>query len=681
MTPASAVSGKQHSGNAGPVVSTEVARPVTTKTLAAIGLDPDALDQTADPCDDFYQFACGNWIASTEIPNDKPLAMRSFVATTDRNLEFERTVLEQARTKPGDDSIMKQLGTYYGSCMDEATLDKVGLRAIQPLLAVAESVKDLSTLSAAIGALHASGLQALFELEPTQDSADARNVIAGIDQGGIGLPDRDYYLKADEPTKKIRAAYRAFVAKMLVAAGRSATAAAKSADAIIALETEIAKVSKDKVALRDPKTTYNKIDRSGVASAMRRFDWDAFWPRIGLGDVRDVTVTSPEFLAGVDALLAKTPMNLWRDYLAAYIVSATSAFTSTAIEKQRFEFVSVLTGTTQQEPRWRRCTQHTIRALGDLLGQAFVRAKFGGSSKVGAEQQVHSIVAAMKRNLAALPWMDAATKAQAYTKLQAMTYQIGYPAKWRSYALPLDAKTWGANALAANAAERARQLAKIGKPVDRNDWAIPAVTANAYYDPQLNGMVFPAGILQPPLFQIDASIPVNLGGMGVVVGHELTHGFDDQGAQYDAAGNLRDWWDPDTQKQFVERTRCVIDQYASYTVADGTAINGANTVGENIADIGGVKLALAGYRSLRAAAPDRVVADGFTEDQQFFLAFGQAWCAKARPDYEKLLVTVDVHSPPRWRVNGALAATPDFAKAFQCKAGAKMAPSKPCVVW
>lgn len=657
------------------------AKPVTTRSLAAIGLDPEALDRTADPCDDFYQFACGNWIAHTEIPADKPAAMRSFVSIQDRNLEYERTVLEKARTNPGDDVVLKQLGAYYGSCMDEAAIDKIGLRAIQPLLAAANTVKDTKSLSAAIGTLHAYGLQALFEVEPTQDSADARNVIADIDQAGIGLPDRDYYLKDDDQTKKIRAAYHDYVVQVLVDAGRSTAAATKSADTIIALETEIAKVSKDKVARRDPKGTYNKIDREGVAKAMGHFDWNGFWARIGLGDVKGITVTSPEFLAGVDALLTNVPAPVWRDYLTAYIVRATAPYISTAIEKQRFKFFSVLTGTQEQEPRWKRCAKHTTHALGDLLGQAFVRDKFAGSSKAGAEQQVHAIVAAMAQNLAALPWMDAATKANALTKLNAMTYQIGYPKKWRSYAFPLDVKTWGANALAADAAETARQLAKIGKPVDRDDWQMTAETVNAYYDPQLNGMVFPAGILQPPFYNVDASIPVNLGGMGMVVGHELTHGFDDQGAQYDAEGNLKDWWQPDTQKQFVERTRCVIDQYSKYEVAGGTPINGANTVGENIADIGGVKLALAGYRSLRADAPDRVVADGFTEDQQFFLSLGQAWCAKLRPDYEKLRATVDVHSPPRWRVNGALSATPDFARAFSCKAGSKMKPAKQCVVW
>ena len=359
----------------------------------------------------------------------------------------------------------------------------------------------------------------------------------------------------------------------------------------------------------------------------------------------------------------------------------SSRFITPDLEKAQFEFWSTnLTGQKEQEPRWKRCVERTDHALGDVLGQIFVRDRFGGQSKQAAEEQVHAIVAAMGQNLSALPWMDDTTKKLAAEKLGKMAYQIGYPSKWKSYDFKVDGKTWGANALAAMHAAVMRDLGKIGKPVDKDDWQMTTPTVNAYYDAGLNTMVFPAGILQPPFYSVDASIPVNLGAMGMVVGHELTHGFDDQGALYDGDGNLRDWWAADTAKQFQSRTKCVIDQYSSYMVGD-TKVNGANTVGENIADIGGIKLALAAYRSLRAPAADTVVADGFTEDQQFFLAFGQAWCAKATPKFEKLLVSTDPHSPAQWRVDGTLQATPEFAKAFSCKAGARMAPQKACVVW
>jgi putative endopeptidase len=363
------------------------------------------------------------------------------------------------------------------------------------------------------------------------------------------------------------------------------------------------------------------------------------------------------------------------------LVSNAAGSLTTKLEQTQFKFYAALTGQAEMTARWKRCVRRTDGALGDLLGQVFVRDRFGGQSKTAAEEQVHAIVAAMDANLDALPWMDPATRTRAKAKLAAMTYQIGYPKKWKQYPFKLDPKAWGANALAARRFETTRQNAKIGKPVDKDDWQMTVPQVDAYYDPQLNGMVFPAGILQPPFYSVDASIPVNLGAIGVVVGHELTHGFDDQGAQYDAVGNMTNWWQPETEQQFKARTQCVVDQYNQYEVSGGGHLSGANTLGENIADIGGVKLALAGYRALRASAPDTVVADGFTEDQQFFLGFGQAWCAKMRPDFEKLLANVDVHSPGKWRVNGSLQATPEFGKAFRCKASAKMSPAKPCVVW
>jgi putative endopeptidase len=664
---------------AAPAAEPVSTKPVTNRTLAQIGLDPDALDRTADPCDDFYQFACGAWIKKTEIPADKPIAMRSFVAIEDRNLEYEHTLLEQARSHPGDDPASRQLGAFYGSCMDEPAIERAGMAPLRPLLAVIDNVKDLRSLSQAIAALHASGVQVLFTLGPVQDSADARRVIAGIDQGGLGLPDRDYYLNSDDASKALRGAYQSYAESLLGLLGRRD--ARRQAAEIVALETEIAKVSKDKVARRDPRGTYNKIDRAGVAKALPRLAWDAFWAALDLKDVQDVTVTSPAFLSGLDPLLASVKPELWRAYLAFHLARQTAALSVRRLEETAFKFESALTGQPELPPRWKRCVAHTEEALGDLVGQAFVRDRFGGASKAAAEDQIHAIVAAMTANLESLPWMDAATKAKAKAKLTAMTYQIGYPKKWRTYGFKIDPRAWTSNALAARKAEQARQRAKISRPVDKDDWTMTAPQVNASYDPQLNGMVFPAGILQPPFYSVEASVPVNLGGMGMVVGHELTHGFDDQGAQYDALGNLVNWWQPDTAKQFQQRTQCVIDQYSSYEVSGNTKLNGANTVGENIADIGGVKLALAAYRQLRSVAPDTVVADGFTEDQQFFLGFGQAWCAKMRPDFEKLLATVDVHSPARWRVNGTLSATPDFARAFRCKPGAKMVPARQCVVW
>jgi putative endopeptidase len=653
--------------------------PVVTRSLAAIGLDPDAIDRTADPCDDFYQFACGGWTSRAEIPADRPIVMRGIMSIVDRNLEYEHALLEGLRANPGGDPAAHQLGAFYGSCTDEAAIERQGLAALRPALAAIDKIRDLRSLATALGQLHASGVPALFELASTQDAADAQSMIAGIDQGGLGLPDRDYYLNDDEPSRTVRAAYLAYAETLLAAIGHRA--AHQAAVEIVALETRIARISLDKVAHRDARGTYHKLDRAGLAQAMPRLDWRAFWVAVGLPGVREITVASPALLVGLNELLGAIRPETWRSYLAFHVAADAAGWSATRVlDDARFKLSSTLTGQPELPPRWKRCIELTERGLGDLIGQAFVRDRFGGASRIAAETYVHAIVAAMTANLDALPWMDPATKVRAQAKLDAMTYQIGYPRTWKTYEFRIDPKAWAANAFAARRAEAARDLAKIGVPVDRDDWLVSAADVTAYYLPQLNTMSFPAGILQPPFYSASAAIPVNLGAMGVVVGHELTHGFDDQGAQYDGAGNLVNWWEPDTQRQFEQRTRCVIDQYSGYRAA-GTRLDGAHTVGEDLADIGGVKLALAACHQLRAGAPAAVIADGFTEDQQFFLGFGQAWCAVMRPDYERLITNIDPHPPARWRVNGALSATPEFASAFHCKAGAKMVPIPQCVVW
>jgi len=653
-------------------------KPVTTATLASIGLDPDALDRKADPCDDFYQFACGGWIAKTEIAADKPVAMRSFVDIEDRNRDFLHGSFE--KLAKGKDPVAKQIGDYYASCMDEPGIEKAGLAPIAALRATIDKIKDIKSLSSTIATLHAASVGVIFTMVPTQDAKDARNVIAGIDQGGLGLPDRDYYLKDDEQNMTVRAGYLGYVTQMLTLLGRKPDVAKTEATAILMLETELAKVSKDKVARRDPKTMYNKIDKAGVAKAMPSFDWANYWKVQGLDKVDGVDVSSPAFLEGVDKLLAQTKPETWRAYLTFHLASSTSGLLPKRFEEAQFKFVQALTGQPEMEARWKRCVDQTDGALGDLVGQIFVKERFPGESRSAAASYVHAISDAMAVNLTQLPWMDATTKTRADEKRKAMSYQIGYPKKWRTYDFKIDRKSWGANAVAARKFGRARSMAKIGKPVDREDWDLSASTVNAFYNGSLNSMTFPAGILQPPFYAVGNSIAVNLGAMGMVVGHELTHGFDDQGSQFDAVGNLTNRWQPATEKKFKERTQCVIDQYSQYEVS-GVKLNGANTVGENIADIGGIKLAFSAYRKLRSTAADTVVADGFTEDQQFFLSFAQAWCSKARPDYEKLLAAVDVHSPSKWRVNGTASATPEFSKAFRCQAGAKLAPAKQCIVW
>ncbi|HET9621227.1 MAG TPA: M13 family metallopeptidase [Kofleriaceae bacterium] len=660
---------------------TAPAKPITMKSLTAIGLDPGALDRTSDPCDDFFQFACGGWIQRTQIAADRTEQMRVFEAIIDHNLAYEHTLLEGLRGQASQDVTHQQLAAFYASCMDEPAIERAGLAPLRPALAVIDQVKDPRSLTAALASLHAAGFDPLFTLGPRQDAADAVHVIARLEQGGLGLPDRDYYLATDAASAAARTAYLAFAEAALTAIGRPTAVARREAADVLALETTLARLSKDKVTRRDPHGNYNKIDRAGVARAVPHLDWDAYWAGVGLRHVQSVVVDAPGFFAGLDPLVTATPAATWRAYLAVQVLHQAAPFAARALEEPAFALDSALSGQPELPPRWKRCVQHTERALGELIGQAFVHDRLSAASRAAAEDAIHAVVAAMTTNLETLPWMDDTTRARAREKLAAMTYQIGGPRRWRTYPIKLDARTWTANMLAARRAERARLLAQIDHPVDRDAWKITPVAVNAYYDDQINSMVFPAGILQPPLYAVEAALAVNLGGLGMVVGHELTHGFDDQGAQYDAAGNLANWWQADTAAQFAARTKCVIDQYAAYEVAGGTKLDGAHTVGENIADIGGVKLAFAAYRALRATAADSVVADGFTEDQQFFLGFGQAWCAVQRPDFERWSVAVDDHATPRWRVNGSLAATPEFARAFHCRTGARLAPAAPCVVW
>jgi putative endopeptidase len=647
-------------------------KPVKNSTLAAIGLDPDALDRNADPCDDFYQFACGGWIAKTQIDADKPMAMRSFIDIEERNYAYLHDLLDKAAKTKGD-----KLGAFYGSCMDTAAITKAGLKPIQPTLATIAKIKDAKSLSAAITKLQMAGSNAVFGFGPTEDFADATKVIVGLGQAGLGLPDRDYYLDADK--KPILDAYQNTVSELLVFAGHKADAAKQEAADVIGLETEIAKLWLDKVARRDPKRVYNKIDREGVEKLLPSFAWAPFWKAMGVTS-KDVTVDSKEFFAGLEGLMKSTKPQTWKNYLTAFAIVDNAPFLDEKVEDITFKLEQKLTGAPEQRPRWKRCVDRTTSGLRDLVAQAFVRDRFPGASKAAAEDEVHAISAAMKANINTLAWMDAATKQKAQQKLDAMAYHIGYPATWLTYSFKIDPKNWGANGLAGRRAETVRQVAKIGKPRNREDWEIPASMVNAFYNPTHNKMVFPAGILQKPFYSVDSSVAVNLGAMGMVVGHELTHGFDDQGSQFDDVGNMKNWWQPETEKQFKQRTQCVIDQYSGYTIA-GVKLNGALTVGENIADIGGVKLAFAAYKSLRASAPETIVADGFTEDQQFFLSTGQAWCAKSRPEFEKMLASVDPHSPPKWRIDGTLADSPDFAKAFRCKLGSKMRPQKACSVW
>ena len=649
--------------------------------LAEVGLDPDALDRTADPCQDFYQYACGNWIKKAQIPADRPMTSRSFVAITDRNEEALKKILEDAKASPGSDPVLQKIGAYYGACMDEAALEKQGLKGIQPLLDVVKKVKDTKTLVSALAELHRRKVWALFSIGEEQDYGDATRMLAQLDQNGLGLPDRDDYFRDDDRSKKIRDTYLGHVEKMLGFAGIGAKDAKKAAADVMALETALAKVSKTRVERRDPAGLYNKIDRKGLEKTAPLVGWDGYFAGVGFPDILHVNVTSVPFFEGMNKLVESTKPAVWKSYLTWHVLRSAAGALPKAVEDEAFRMEATITGQKEQRPRWKRCVAATDAALGELLAQPFVKKYFTPESKEATERYIAEVSRAFGDEVDKIEWMDPATKSKAREKLSKMAYLIGYPGKWRTYDFPIDPASFRRSALEARAFDLGYKLSKVGKPVDRERWGMTPPTVNAYYRGTMNHMVFPAGILQPPFFDVKAHVPVNLGAMGMVVGHELTHGFDDKGSRFDALGNLANWWTDDVRKKFNERTDCVVKQYAEYEVLPGVKLDRKLTLGENIADNGGVKLAFSAYRAMRKGAEEVLLADGFTEDQQFFLSAGQIWCIKMTDEIASQRAQKDTHSHPRFRVNGALSNNAAFAEAFQCKEGDAMRRKDACTVW
>ena len=653
--------------------------PVKAMSLKEAGVNPANLDRAADACVDFYQFSCGGLIKNVEIPADKS-AWGPAYELQENTEGLLRETLERAAKSAGGDAVTKKLGAFHAACMDEAAIEKQGTKPLSPLLAVVAKVKDVKSLYAAVTALHKQHIFALFDITSQQDFKDATLVIAGLDQNGLGLPERDYYLEEDQKAKDTRAFYLGHIERILTLAGDKPAAAKSAAAEVLRLETAIAKLAQDKVTRRDPYKIYNKVDRKGLSEAARRFPWDEYFKALGFPEIKDVSVNSVSYFSGIDALMISEKPETFRHYLRWLVLSTQASRLGQAFVAERFSMRSKLTGQKEIEPRWRRCVHAADDALGELLAQEYVKAKFDSESKRAAEGLIKSIRAAMKVELASLPWMDPATRAAAEEKLTRMNDKIGYPSAWRSYDFEIG-KDYATNMLASDAFELARTLKKVGKPVDRQEWQMTPPTVNAYYDPSLNEMVFPAGILQPPFFAKTYAAAVNFGATGGVMGHELTHGFDDEGSQFDGAGNLRNWWSEATAKRFAEQTGCVVDQYSGYDAVPGVKLNGKLTAGENIADIGGVKLAWTAFREARKGATETINADGLTEDQLFFVAFAQSWCQKERPELLELMARTNPHSPPRWRVNGVLADVPAFAEVFSCKEGTPMRPAKVCTVW
>ena len=648
------------------------------------GFNIDSLDRNADPCSDFYQFACGNWIHNHPLPADRT-RFGTFDQLDEYNAAVLRELLEGAskQAKAGNaDAVTQKIGDYYAACMDESAIEARGLSSIKPLLDQIRSMKSKSDLAGVLANLHPLGLDAFFGFGSITDPKDAQRVIAATDQGGIGLPERDFYLRDGDKSAQLRKEYVSHIARMLRTAGRPERDATRSAQEIMALETELAKISMDVVTRRDPEKLYNPSTREKFLSSSRAFNWSLYLRGIDPPEFETINHVSPPFLKGMDAVLQSESLDVIKDYLTWQLLHALSTELPHEFQVEEFHFYGqVLGGAKEQRPRWKRCVNYTDAQLGEALGQVYVKAAFGPESKERMQTMVKALKTALHDDVSTLDWMGPETKKQAVAKLEAMIDKIGYPDKWRDYSsYRVDRNDAVGNLIRGNQFESRRQLNKIGKPVDKTEWGMTPPTVNAEYHPERNDITFPAGILQPPFFDNQLDDAINFGAIGAVIGHEMTHGFDDEGRQYDLNGNLKDWWTAADAKAFTERAQCLVDEYSNFVAADDVKVNGKLTLGENTADNGGVRIALAALLSTIQNNPPAEI-DGFTPEQRFFLGFAHVWCQNQTPESLRLQAQTNPHSPGKWRVNGTVQNLPAFQKAFNCKAGQAMAPENACRVW
>ena len=656
----------------------------TPLTLAQSGIVASWMDKAADPCQDFFAYACGGFTKTAQIPADRS-SWGAIEMVTQDSEEFLRKVLEEAAAKPSGDPVVDKLGNYYAACMDEPAIEKAGIAPIQPMLDAIAKVTDGPTAAHAVIALHTEGVFPFFYLSQQQDFADATLVIAGIDQSGLGLPDKKYYADHDGSMPRTRTAYQAHMQRMFVLLGESAKDANTSAADAMRLETAIAKLQQDKVARRDPHKLYHRVERQGLEKQLApSFPWGDYLTALGIPSVTAITVNDPAYYTAIAKLIASEKPAALRNYLTATLLRSSANELGKAWVDEAFTMSKLLSGVKELPPRWRRCVGRVDRTLGELLAQSYVKSKFAGDSKIRAVDLTKTVLGAMKVELDSLAWMDDVTRVAAKAKLDKMAYLVGFPDKWRAYTFDVKRTDFAANQRAATRFELARQLAKIGKPVDRFDWDMTPPTVNAYYDSSLNEIVLPAGQLQPPFFGATFHPAVNFGSTGGgTIGHEMTHGFDDEGSQFDQDGNLKDWWSKSTKDRFATATKCVVDQYAKYEAVPNVKLDGKLTAGENIADNGGVKLAFQAYQAWKLAQkqPVQTQIEGFTDDQLYYLAYGQSWCEKVNPEQAETNARSNPHSPPKWRVNGVIVNQPAFGTAFKCAAGTPMNPGKQCGVW
>lgn len=640
------------------------------------------MDEAADPCEDFYRYACGQWLDEHPLPADQPRYGR-FHALRERNKDAMRQILEEAAADPQAPGSWGQLGRFYAACMDPAEAEAKARAALGPLLDQIERAGTLEALMTAVGALHQLGATPLFAVNVEPDFDEPHIHVAHLTQGGLGLPDRDYYLEPGAEAEALRQAYTRHVARML--GGMGGVEAERMAGEIVALETALAEVTTPRDALRDPEKRRNRVDAQALARLAPSLPWAAYLRAAGRPDLDRFNVAPPAFFTGMDRVLKKARPEVRRAYLRWHLLHALAPHLPEPLAQAHFEFFDqALRGQAEPTPRWRRCVEATDEVLGEALGQPFVQRRFAGDSKRISGEMIGRVEAAFEAALPQLSWMDDQTRARALDKMHAIVNKVGYPDAWRDYAGLVVESSHLANVLAGRRFQWRYEADKIGRAVDEGEWHMTPPTVNAYYNPSGNEMVFPAGILQPPFFSADHPMAMNFGGIGMVMGHELTHGFDDQGRKFDGEGRLTEWWGPDAVSRFESRAGCVERLYDGYEVQPGVTLNGTLTLGENIADLGGIRQAHGAYLAWAADQPDgdaAPVVEGLTNEQLLFVSFGQIWCTHAAPETERVLARTDPHSHARYRVNGPLSNYPAFWDAFACEPDTPMHPPQVCEVW
>ena len=647
------------------------------------GFDLANLDRTCKPCTDFYQFAVGGWIKNHPIPPEDP-SYGAFFALYEKNQDVVHGILDRAATANAHaGSNTQKIGDYYSSCMNQTAIDAGGTAPIAGLLSLAQNA-TASNLPGTLAQLQASGVDAFFGFGPRPDAKDSTQSIANFSQSGLGLPNRDYYTRTDAKSQALVTQYQMHVAKMLTLLGDSSAQAAAEAQSVVDVETALAKSQATIVQLRDPNYSYNKMSLAKAAALAPALDLAAFVKDNNVAADVPVNVSEPDYMKALNAQVAALPPSALHAYLRWHVVHAYAAALPQAFQDENFNFYSkTLSGVQKQPARWKQCAASTDRHLGDALGEVYVQKTFPPAAKASALAMVKNIKQTFRDDLSTLSWMSPQTRAKAVGKLDAFLLKIGYPERWRSYAsLPVTRKSYAQNLIASARFQTADANARIGRKVDRSRWGMTPPTVNAYYNPSINEIVFPAGILQPPFFNAKADMAVNYGGIGAVIGHESTHGFDDEGRKYDAQGNLVNWWTPEDAARFDARAQCVVDQWNQLSPLPGLHENGKQVEGEEIADLGGLTIAYKAFEKWQAHHPRRTI-DGFTPEQRFFLGWAQVWANSARPEEIRLLTQGDVHGYDKFRVNQTLSDMPQFASAFFCKLNDAMVRPKPqqCQIW